>query len=131
MTHGLQTADPAGPWAAQRRAPRIGVELPVRCKVGLIRSTVMLKDMTMHGARIEGIGLQREGESITLLLPALPAVTAFVAWSQPMASGLEFLHPLPEHAFAELVRDYAINRTPPGPFTPTGGAQHSPQRRAA
>lgn len=94
-----------------RRAARVGVELPVRCKHGLIRSTVMLKDLTPHGARIEGIGAQRVGESITLLLPGLArAVTAFVVWSDLATSGLEFDYPLHEPDFVTLVSDYAIGQ---------------------
>ena len=39
----------------KRRAPRIGFELMVRCSHGPTRTTVMLKDMTRFGARIEGL----------------------------------------------------------------------------
>lgn len=100
-------------FGGQRRATRIGVELPVRCKHGLIRSTVMLKDLTPFGARIEGIGHQREGEPITLMLPGLArAMTAFVMWSESTASGLEFDTPLGADDFAALIADYAIGQMP-------------------
>lgn len=95
---------------AQRRAPRIGFELPVRCKNGLTRSTVMLKDLTPYGARVEGIPRQRIGEPLTLLLPGLRAKTAYVVWSDAMTSGLEFDHPLHPDAFEALVSDYAIGQ---------------------
>jgi len=91
-----------------RRFPRIGVEMPVRCKHGLTRSTVMLKDLTPYGARIEGLEKQRIGEPITLMLPGLKAKLAFVAWSEAMTSGLEFDQPLHENVFATLVSDFAI-----------------------
>lgn len=91
-----------------RRAKRVGFELPVRCKHGLVRSTVMLKDLTTHGARIEGIPPQRIGESITLFLPGLAPKIAFVVWSETKTSGLEFELPLHENVFATLVADYAI-----------------------
>lgn len=91
-----------------RRAKRVGFELPVRCKHGLVRSTVMLKDLTTHGARIEGIPPQRIGESITLFLPGLAPKIAFVMWSETKTSGLEFELPLHENVFATLVADYAI-----------------------
>lgn len=91
-----------------RRARRVGFELPVRCKHGLVRSTVMLKDLTTHGARIEGIPKQRIGESILLFLPSLAPKTAFVVWSEDKTSGLEFELPLHENVFATLVADYAI-----------------------
>lgn len=93
---------------ANRRRERTGFELPVRCKHGVIRSTVMLKDLTAYGARIEGLERQRIGESITLLLPGLKAKNAYVVWSQGMASGLEFDHPLHDDVFDALVSDYAI-----------------------
>jgi hypothetical protein len=91
-----------------RRAKRVGFELPVRCKHGLVRSTVMLKDLTTRGARIEGIPPQRIGESITLFLPGLAPKIAFVVWSETKTSGLEFELPLHENVFATLVADYAI-----------------------
>lgn len=92
----------------ERRAKRVGFELPVRCKHGLVRSTVMLKDMTTHGARIEGIPRQRIGDSVTLFLPELAPKLAFVVWSKDKTSGLEFELPLHENVFANLVADFAI-----------------------
>jgi len=65
-----------------RRARRVGFELPVRCKHGLTRSTVMLKDMTTHGACIQGIPRQRIGDTVILFLPQLAPKLAFVVWSQ-------------------------------------------------
>ncbi|OYW47407.1 MAG: hypothetical protein B7Z36_03405 [Novosphingobium sp. 12-63-9] len=99
-----------------RRAPRVGFELPVRCKDGITRSTVMLKDMTQFGAQVQGITRQRVGEPLTLLLPGLPATTAYVVWANAMTAGLEFDRPLHPEAFAELVSDYAIGhaRKPAG-----------------
>lgn len=97
----------------KRRARRIGFELPVRVKHGLVRSTAMLKDLTTHGARIAGIAELHIGEGLTLFLPDQPATTAFVVWSEPMSSGLEFASPLGEHAFAELVAGYALGQARP------------------
>ena len=91
-----------------RRTPRVGFELPVRCKHGLTRQTVMLKDLTPYGARIEGLDKQRIGEPITLMMPGLRAKTAYVVWSEPMASGLEFDHPLHDSVFDTLVTNFAI-----------------------
>lgn len=91
-----------------RRARRVGFELPVRCKHGVSRSTVMLKDMTTHGARIEGIPHQRIGDFVTLFLPELAPKLAFVVWSKDKTSGVEFELPLHENVFANLVADFAI-----------------------
>jgi len=100
----------SGGFERQRRAPRVGFELPVRCKDGVTRSTVMLKDMTQFGAQVQGIARQRVGEPLTLLLPGLPATTAYVVWANAMTAGLEFDRPLHSEAFAELVSDYAIGQ---------------------
>lgn len=97
----------------KRRAPRVGFELPVRVKHGLVRSTAMLKDLTTHGARIAGIEDLQIGEGLTLFLPDQPATTAFVVWSEPMSSGLEFATPLGENTFAELVAGYALGQARP------------------
>ena len=91
-----------------RRARRVGFELPVRCRHGVTRSTVMLKDMTTHGARIEGIPRQRIGDTVMLFLPELAPKLAFVVWSEERTSGLEFELPLHENVFANLVADFAI-----------------------
>jgi hypothetical protein len=98
--------------ASKRRAPRVGFELPVRCKHGLVRSTVMLKDMTPFGARIEGINATEIGEAITLLLPGQSPLTAFVVWIHGTTSGLEFGAPLPDETFDALISDYAIGHAP-------------------
>ena len=80
-------------FATKRRAVRVGFELMVRCKVGALRSTVMLKDMTRSGARIEGLDHPHEGEAISLILPGQAPRLAFVMWSRGGASGLEFADP--------------------------------------
>lgn len=68
----------------------------------------MLKDLTPHGARIEGLGKLRIGEPVTFLLPGLRPKLAFAAWSEGSACGLEFERPLHEDVFASLVADFAI-----------------------
>ena len=100
-----QTHDP---FTARRRAPRVGFEMMVRCKHGLTRSTVMLKDMTCFGARIEGLHAPREGEAISLMLPGEAPRLAFVMWSTGTAAGLEFGDPLPATVFDAMIRDYAV-----------------------
>lgn len=111
----------AGIPAAPRRAARIGVEMPVRGKAGLTRSTFLLKDLTRQGARISGIGMQRVGEPITLLLPGAPRATiAFVMWANSSDAGLEFLDPLDDGLFDALIRNYAIgSRADTTPATTT------------
>lgn len=93
---------------AKRRAPRVGIELPVRCKRGATRSTVMLKDLNPYGARIEGLEKMRVDEPIYLMLPGLQPKLAFVVWSRDRVSGLEFEHRLHDDVFETLVSEFAI-----------------------
>lgn len=93
---------------AQRRASRVGIELPVRCKHGTKRSTVMLKDLNPYGARIEGLDKLRIDEPIYLMLPGLQPKLAFVVWSRDRVSGLEFEHRLHDAVFERLVSEFAI-----------------------
>jgi hypothetical protein len=94
--------------ATQRRAPRVGIELPVRCKRGATRSTVMLKDLNPYGARVEGLEKLRVDEPIYLMLPGLQPKLAFVVWSRDRVSGLEFEHRLHDEVFETLVSEFAI-----------------------
>ena len=93
---------------AYRRAPRVGIELPVRCKHGAERSTVILKDLNPYGARIEGLVKLRIDEPLHLMLPGLQPKMAFVVWSRDRVSGLEFEQPLHDDIFQSLVSDFAI-----------------------
>lgn len=95
-------------YEAKRRAPRVGIELPVRCKHGTKRSTVMLKDLNPFGARIEGLEQLRIDEPIYLMLPDLQPKLAFVVWSRDHVSGLEFEHRLHPAVFDRLVSEFAI-----------------------
>lgn len=95
-------------FVAQRRAPRVGIELPVRCKHGATRSTVILKDLNQYGARIEGLEKLRLDEPLQILLPGLQAKMAFVVWSRDKVSGIEFEHPLHHDVFQLLVSEFAI-----------------------
>lgn len=96
----------------QRKARRVGFELPVRCKHGLQRNTVMLKDLTRFGARIEGLDRPEVGEPVTLLLPDQPPRTAFVVWHRGATVGLELAEPIDTNSFEALIRDYAIGQAP-------------------
>jgi hypothetical protein len=110
----------------ERRAPRVGIELPVRCKHGTERSTVILKDLNQYGARIEGLDKLRIDEAIRLMLPGLRPKTAFVIWSKEMVAGLEFEHPLHDAVFESLVSDFAIRH-----YREAQTAKPASMRRAA
>lgn len=106
----IQTNDAAPIYqnTAQRRGARVGIELPVRCKHGATRSTVMLKDLNPYGARIEGLEKLRIDEPIYLMLPGLQPKLGFVVWAEDRSSGLEFEHRLHDDVFAALVSEFAI-----------------------
>ena len=106
-------------FGGKRRAPRIGFELMVRCSHRSNRSTVLLKDMTRYGARIEGIAKLRLGEVVTLMLPGVAARMAFVMWTQGSSAGLEFGDPIEQGAFDAIIRDFAIGQVPPPPGEPS------------
>lgn len=91
-----------------RRAQRISFQLPVRCRRGVTRATIMLKDLTQEGARIEGLSGLSFDESITLYLPGLQPKEAYISWSQGLSAGVEFDSPLPAEIFFRLVEDFAL-----------------------
>lgn len=91
-----------------RRARRIGFQLPVRCRRGVTRATIILKDLTPQGARIEGLTGLSFDEAITLFLPGLQPKEAYVSWSQGLSAGVEFDAPLPVDTFLRLVEEFAL-----------------------
>lgn len=91
-----------------RRRSREKVEMMARFRRGLANTTVVLKDLTPLGARIEGVGPLEADEVITLTLPECRPMIAFVAWAGSHSAGLEFVHPLPDDLFAELVTLYGL-----------------------
>lgn len=94
----------------ERQADRIAFDMLVRYAWRGVRATVMLKDLTPFGARIEGIEALRKGDGLTLLLPGLPATEATVAWVDGRAAGLVFELPLEHIDFVVLTRDFATSR---------------------
>lgn len=91
-----------------RRARRVGFALPVRCKRGALRTTIMLKDLTPHGARLEGLSGLRFEEALTLFLPGLRPKEAYVSWSTGHSVGVEFDRPLHPDVFYRLVTHFAV-----------------------
>lgn len=87
------------------------------------RTTVMLKDLTCGGTRIEGIGDLQEDEAVSITLPGCKPMLAFVAWAREHSAGLEFAVPLEAWLLEELVQAHAVGDgiDPPQP----------PQRRCA
>lgn len=86
-----------------RREDRQSVEMLSRFRHGLSTITVVLKDLTQNGARLEGIGHLRRDEAVFLTLPGMKPQLSFIAWSNGHASGLEFSEPLPLEVYKRLV----------------------------
>ena len=97
---------------ARRREERQAVEMFAHFRHGANRITVMLRDLTCHGARIEGIPLLVQDEAVSLSLPGRKPALAFIAWSNEHCAGLEFAEPMPEVLFETLVSQFAVSRAP-------------------
>lgn len=92
----------------RRRETRHQVEMLAHFSRGAGRSTVMLKDLTCGGARIEGLSGLLPDEAVSLSLPGCKAQLAFVAWAGDHCAGLEFAAPLCPQMLAELVAVHAV-----------------------
>jgi len=97
-----------------RREPREPVEMPVEMMAALRSAfttcTVVLKDLTRFGARVEGIGALEIDEAVNLGLPGCRPAMAFVAWNSQHGTGLEFAEPLDEYVYADLVSQHGLGR---------------------
>lgn len=93
-----------------RRAERVAFDLMVKYRLWGFRGTIVLKDMTPFGARVEGLADLRMGDEIMLLLPGLQSKLSTVVWADGSSAGVEFDHPLHGEVFKVLVRDYARSR---------------------
>lgn len=93
----------------ERLHRREQVEMMARFRRNIASTTVMLKDLTRFGARVEGVGALEVDEMITLSLPGRRPSLAFVAWANEHCAGLEFVEPLEDHVFAELVARYGLS----------------------
>lgn len=94
----------------ERRETREQVEMLAKFRRGLASCTVMLKDLTRFGARIEGVGRLDADEAVSLALPGCRPTMAFVAWANEHCAGLEFADPLDGRIFSDLVRHYGLGR---------------------
>lgn len=74
--------------------------------------TVMLKDITPRGARVEGIAPLEKDDAVFLMLPELAPKLAFVAWARGLGAGLEFAEPLDHVVFSRLVADFGRSFEP-------------------
>ena len=92
-----------------RRDARRQVEMFARFRHGLSTTTVVLKDLTPHGARVEGTGSRTRDEAVSLALPGMKPLLAFVAWANEHCAGLEFAEPLAQAGFDQLIESHGLN----------------------
>lgn len=109
-----------------RRHAREATELMVKLRRGVTRSTVVLRDLTTHGARIDSIEKMQIDEALTVQLPGLKPKLAFVAWCDGHSVGLEFDKPLCSEVFRDIVFTYGRKDKPSG-----GEVSAAPLRHAA
>lgn len=109
------TGDPGERSEPGRRHDRQPTELMVRLRRGVTRTTVVLKDLTTHGARIEGIAKMQIDEALTVQLPGLKPKLAFVAWSDGHSVGLEFDRPLCSEVFRDIIFTFGRKDREPAP----------------
>lgn len=104
---------PGGESVFRRRENRQQVQMLAHFSRGAGRSTVMLKDLTCGGTRIEGVSGLLMDEAVSLTLPGCKPMLAFVAWASDHCAGLEFAAPLEPALLADLVLAHAVGILPP------------------
>lgn len=93
-----------------RRKPREHVEVIANLRSAFATWTVVLKDLTRFGARIEGIDGLEIDEAVNLGLPGCRPSMAFVAWNNRHGTGLEFAEPLDLAVYEDLVERHGLGR---------------------
>lgn len=71
----------------QPRAPRLGIKLRARIRVGANYRAVTLCDISQGGAKIEPSVTSETGQKVVLMVTGLPAVTGTVRWHDSEESG--------------------------------------------
>lgn len=92
------------------RAERISFDMLVRYRLLGQRGTLLLKNLTCGGARVDGLEDLRCGDGLTLYLPSLKPKTAMVVWTVGSGAGLEFERPLHKNVFEDLIHHHARPR---------------------
>ena len=103
--------DDFAPTAHQPRAPRLGVKLRARIRIGAFYRPVTLCDISQGGAKIEPAEVAETGQKIVLMITGLPAVAGMIRWQDQNQAGIEFDIALP---FDTLARWAATVHHRPG-----------------
>ncbi len=92
------------------RAQRVAFDIAVRYRQASRRSTVLLRNLTVEGARLEGVAGLRTGDVAMIQLPTLAPKSAKVSWTRGDAAGFRFERPLHPDVLDMLLRDHAVAR---------------------
>ena len=92
------------------RGQRVAFDLAVRYRQGGTRATVLLRNLTREGARLDGVPGGRPGDVAMIQLPTLAPKAAKVSWVRGDAAGFQFERALHPDVFEILVHEHAVAR---------------------
>ncbi len=88
----------------RRRSPRAPVSLDARMgRGGLDRALCKVVNISVHGARLQTYSTLNAGSLIWLTLPVAGMRAAKIIWSNDFDAGCQFLEPLTEIEFEDIV----------------------------
>ena len=82
----------------KRREPRESVFLKAKLRNTMAEISVTVRNLSSHGAMIEGTGQIRVGSEVALQLNAIGRVYGTVAWAKFDSCGLQFSRPIDHRA---------------------------------
>ena len=91
---------------AYRRHARSAIEMMAHLRHDLANFTVLLKDLSQSGARVEGVSGLSADQPVALSLPGRKPALAFVAWANEHCAGLEFANPLHSETFDAILAEF-------------------------
>jgi len=94
----------------QRTEERSSVEILAHFRKDISSVTVVLRDLSSRGARVEGVAGLKRDEAVSIGLPSTKPRMAFVAWASEQSAGLEFAEPLPLACLSEMVRNFGVGQ---------------------
>lgn len=96
----------------RRRSPRAPVSFDAGIgRGGLDRALCKIVDLSMHGVRLQTYSALTVGATIWLTLPQLGPRAARVMRADDFTAGCEFLEPLHQHEFDQLIAiDASLDR---------------------
>lgn len=97
-------SEPIMPDGGGRRSERWPFSAEVQFRSGTRRANVRLRDISPHGARVQGVYLVRADDHFYIKLPGIEPIEARVAWVEDFEFGCEFARPINQSVLDALVR---------------------------